>query len=128
MEVSILVAKLYAVVGLLLGLGILVNPKYYKKTFLEMLDAKTALFFAGVFAAIGGVLLVTYHNVWEKSWVVIITIIGWAALVKGVSLIVFPTKFGFLKKYYKNSDYWQFQAIALVIFSLILGYFGFIAQ
>jgi uncharacterized membrane protein YidH (DUF202 family) len=126
MEVSILVAKLYAVVGLLLGLGILVNPKYYRKTFLEILNAKTALFFAGVFAAIGGVLLVTYHNVWEKSWVVIITIIGWAALVKGIALIVFPESFSFLRKYYKSTAYWRFQAVALIIFALVLGYFGFL--
>lgn len=127
MELSILVAKLYAVVALLLGLGIFVNTNYYKETFSEMLESKIALFFAGVFAAIGGILLVTYHNIWESSWVVIITIIGWIALLKGITLLVFPKTFDFMKPYYKKTNYWHFQAVALIIFGLILGYFGFVA-
>jgi len=126
MELSILVAKLYAVIALLTGLGILANPSYYQKTFSELLESKTALFFAGVFAAIGGILLVTYHNIWVKDWTVIITIIGWIALVKGVALLVLPTTFDFMKSYYKSTKYWRFQGTALIIFGLILGYFGFI--
>lgn len=126
MELSILVAKLYSVMAVVLGLGILSNPKYYRKAFLELLESRAALFYSGVVALVIGVFLVTYHNIWVKSWVVIITVIGWAALVKGVSLILFPERFKFLKKYYKDLKYWNFQAVALVLLGMVLGYFAFV--
>jgi hypothetical protein len=127
MELSILVAKVYAVVALLMGLGILANSKHYRKTFLEMLESKVAIFYGGIIALVVGILLISYHNVWEKSWIVIITVIGWGALVKGIALILFPDRFKFLKKFYKSSGYWNVQAVAIIVLGLVLGYFGFIA-
>jgi len=127
MELSMLIAKLYAVVAILLGLGILLNAKYYRKLFLEMLKNKGALFSSGVFSAVIGVLMITYHNIWVESWVVAITILGWAALVKGITLILFPETFNFMKKYYKSAKYWNFQAVMLVIAGGILGYLGWFA-
>ena len=42
-------------------------------------------------AIIIGVLIIENHNYWEKSWIVIITLIGWMAVIKGIILIAFPT-------------------------------------
>jgi len=127
MELSIFIAKIYAVIALISGLGLLLNPTYYQKTFTEMLDNSLALFFAGVFATLTGFLVVTYHNIWEQSWVVIVTLFGWMGLLKGFMLIVFPGSFAAFKPMYKKIGYWQFQSIALIIFGLVFAYFGFMA-
>ena len=92
-----------------------------------MLESKVAIFYGGIIALVVGILLISYHNVWEKSWIVIITVIGWGALVKGIALILFPDRFKFLKKFYKSSGYWNVQAVAIIVLGLVLGYFGFIA-
>jgi hypothetical protein len=48
----------------------------------------TALtYFMGFTAVIIGFLMMNYHNVWEKNWTVLITIMGWLALIKGVLII-----------------------------------------
>ena len=39
-----------------------------------------------------GVLIIENHNVWEPNWTVIITLIGWCALLLGLSLFIFPQR------------------------------------
>ena len=92
-----------------------------------MLDEAGTMYMGGFMALIAGVLLVTYHNEWVKSWEVIITIIGWLALVKGVALLAFPTM---ALKFYKpllkgNITTWG--GVGITILGLILGYYGYIA-
>ena len=126
MELSILIAKLIAVVSLFLGLGILINIAYYKKIFSAFLDNKSALFFNGIIATMIGLLMVTYHNIWEGEWwVIIITLFGWAGLLKGFLLLVLPRVFDSFKSMYKSASYWKFQSVALIILGLVFGYFGF---
>ena len=127
MELSVLVAKLYGAVMVALGLGLLFNLAYYKKTFSEMLKNKTYVFLGGIFALVVGLLLVLHHNIWEASWVVIITIFGWLGLVKGVLLLVVPGFADFFEGWFKNKGL----LIAMGVGSLVLGgvllYFGFYA-
>ena len=88
MDTSIFIAKIFAIAYLAIGLGMFLSAGYYKKAFAEMMKSKTYIFGGGAFALVIGLLLVSYHNIWESSWVVIVTIIGWIALVKGVLLLL----------------------------------------
>jgi hypothetical protein len=46
---------------------------------------------AGVFAVAVGLGLVTGHNVWSGGALpVVITLVGWASLIKGVALLALP--------------------------------------
>jgi hypothetical protein len=54
------------------------------------MESPPAIYLGGIAALIIGYLLVTFHNVWVKDWIVLITIIGWMALIKGLCLIVLP--------------------------------------
>jgi len=90
MELSIFIAKIFAFVYLAIGLGMLINTKYYKKAIDDMLDNSGVMYLGGVMALVIGYLMVTYHNFWVKDWTVIITVIGWLAFIKGVLLLVLP--------------------------------------
>ena len=48
------------------------------------------LYFFGIFALIIGLLVVLSHNVWEADYRVVITIIGWLALIKGIAYLTLP--------------------------------------
>lgn len=127
MELSLLLAKVYAVLFLLLGIGMLLNPKHYKKTADEMLGSKSWILFMGMMTSIAGTLMVTYHNIWESSWVVIITVFGWIALAKGVGLLVFPKHIEFWRKLAKKPGSMQFESVAVTALGILFVYLGWFA-
>lgn len=127
MDLSIFVAQVAAIIYLSVGVGILVDKKYYSKVFDNMLKDTTAMYLGGFMALLVGFALVTFHNDWMKSWEVLVTVIGWMALVKGVMLIAFPRTFlGIVKPWIKSKNL-SAMAVAVVVLGLIFGYFGFVA-
>ncbi|MBW2977959.1 hypothetical protein KY331_03885 [Candidatus Woesearchaeota archaeon] len=127
MELSILIAKIFAVAYLMIGLGMLINPSYYQKAMDDMLKNNAVLYLGGIMAAVAGLLIVTYHNIWEYSWVVVITIFGWLALLKGFMLLVFPQHFAFWRGMFKEKGYMPIWAVIVLALGLFFGYFGFFA-
>ena len=123
METSVFVAKLVAVCYLAMGLGMLLNPAYYRKVMDDVLKSSVVAMYGGMVALAVGFVLVSIHNVWVQDWTVLITILGWLALVKGVLLIVLPGPFlNFSRAFVKNL---RFVTACALIFGLVLGYFGF---
>ena len=76
--------QLFSLAYIAVGVGILINPDFYKKIYQDFIDNGMALYFGGFTALAIGYLLVTFHNVWEMDWHVIITIYGWNAFIKGM--------------------------------------------
>jgi len=86
-------AQIFQVLGityLAVGIGIIINPDFYKKLVTDFTENPPAVYLGGLVALAIGFLLVTFHNIWSKDWSVIITIFGWVALIKGLFLIVLP--------------------------------------
>ena len=86
-------AHIFQIIGityLAVGLGILINPGFYKKLIAAFTENPPAIYLSGLVALLIGYLLVTFHNIWVRDWSVIITIIGWAALIKGLFLLILP--------------------------------------
>jgi len=77
-------------VYLAVGVGILLNPQYYKQMFADFKTSIAVMYLGGISAFAIGFLLVTFHNIWVKDVSVIITIVGWMALIKGISILVLP--------------------------------------
>ena len=123
MELSILVARIVALTYLSAGIAALSGKISFSKV-VEEFEKNTALtFIAGLISIVLGMILVTYHNIWVKNWTVLITIIGWMSLLKGIMLIVLPQSISFFKNWYKNTRAWGFLMITV---GLIFGYFGFL--
>jgi hypothetical protein len=127
MDLSIFVAQVAAIIYLAVGVGILLDKKYYAKVFDTVMKDMTAMYLGGFMALIIGFALVTFHNEWVKSWEVLVTIIGWVALIKGVLLFAFPTTLIGLTKPFVNRKYLNVIAIVAIILGLVFGYFGFVA-
>lgn len=125
METSVLVAQILGLVYVLLGLGILINGSYYKKSFDELLKSPAFMFFGGVTSLIVGFLIVRVHNFWVQDWTVLVTIMGWLALLKGALIFLAPKALiSMSKPMLKNVNVIGFFALVL---GLVFGYFGFFA-
>ncbi|MBU1445853.1 hypothetical protein KKD70_01155 [Patescibacteria group bacterium] len=122
MDLSVLVAKIYGTVAIALGLGMLFNAEYYKETFRSIFKDKTYLFFGGIAALVIGLLIILHHNIWEASWAVLITIIGWIALIKGFLLLVFPQMTVIFEPLFTKKTFIVITGLILFLFGLLLCY------
>lgn len=126
MEISILVARIVAVLYIAVSVGVLFDQISFKKLYLDMIKNAGLMYIMGLFALVIGFILVHYHNIWAWNWTVLVTLIGWAALIKGVMIITFPKSLDFFKPMFTGKFLGVFPYFTLV-FGLIFGYFGFIA-
>ena len=126
MELSVFIAKLFGVVCVAVGLGMLFNSNYYKKMMHAVMQETGLIYFGGIAALVIGVLIVLNHNIWEPSWVVVITILGWLAVVKGVLLLVFPKSISMFESWFKAKSTVTLAGVCALILGLVLGYFGFV--
>ncbi|MBN2096296.1 hypothetical protein JW752_02740 [Candidatus Peregrinibacteria bacterium] len=125
MELSIFIAQLYALGFLALGLGMLLSPGYYKKSFQAMMKEPGLVLLGGMLALLFGFLIVTRHNVWE-GWPALITIFGWIAVLKGVSLIIFPgVSMPMFESWFKNKTFLQAIGVGTILFGAFLAYVSF---
>ena len=87
---SVLLAQIFGPFFAILGLALLINKKMFLKMVKEMKNHYPVLIFGGAFNLFLGLLIVAGHNTWVKDWPVLITIIGWVMILKGVCLLLFP--------------------------------------
>jgi len=95
---STLIARLMGPVLLIMGigtalglLGVGMAPGDYAGLMKEMNSLPFTILF-GVLALLAGLAIVNAHNLWVSDWRVIITVVGWLAIIRGVLSLVFPAK------------------------------------
>jgi len=126
MELSVLVAKIISVIYLSAGVGAIFSADHFRRVLDDMFKNAALTYLMGLTALILGLLLVNYHNIWEANWTVLITIIAWLALIKGVIIIAFPKLVHrFSKPIFEGPGFRLFPYIAIFM-GLLFGYFGFI--
>ena len=123
MELSILVARILALVYIAAGISALKGKPTFRQMVEDFEKSPALTYVTGFMTLVLGALLAAYHNIWVKNWTVMITVIGWMALVKGVMLIAFPGYLSFFKNWYSNT---RIFGIFMIVFGLLFGYFGFV--
>jgi hypothetical protein len=89
MEMSILLAKFWGWYLIIFFVILSFNPSRIKQILEYLKDQKFAVM-ASFLAIIIGLINILLHNVWEAGWILIITLLGWAALLKGIVMFIFP--------------------------------------
>src|SRR6478736_4278878 len=125
MQTSILLARLIGPVMALVGVSLLVNELAFRKMAQEFLRSPALIFFSGMILMPAGLAVVLSHNVWVLNWPLIITLLGWIAVISGALRVFAPDraiKIG--KKAIVRKEYTTAAAVWLVI-GAVLCYFGF---
>lgn len=125
MYLSIVVAKILAIFYISAGIGVLSGRVTFAQLVEDFERSPALTFVTGFFTLVLGALLVQYHNIWVMNWIVLITLIGWMSLLKGIRLIIFPRSMSAFKIWYKNSQAWGVLMLAL---GILFGYFGFVVK
>jgi len=118
--------QIFSLVYICVGIGILINPDFYKKLFEDFIENASALYLGGIMALAVGYLIVTFHNTWTKDLSVIITIFGWLALIKGILILIQPKiMIALSKAMVKKESILKIEAIAVIILGLAFSFLGF---
>lgn len=125
MEFALMVTRILAVMYILVGISGLVG-EFEFKDFMKNLEKSPALtFFMGVMAVLIGMLILSKHSVWTSDWTVLVTFVGWAAVIKGAIYIMFPKSL--LKSSQKMAQYQNGWSLLVLIIGAVLAYLGFLA-
>lgn len=126
MQTSIYLARLIGPMLLVIGVGMLINRDGYRSMAREFLGSRALIYIAGLLAFLPGLALVLAHNVWVADWRVIVTVLGWLAVIGGTFRILFPqevTRIGTRAIAYPNTL--LIGGVATLILGAFLSYCGY---
>jgi len=92
MPTSIFLAKLIGPVCLVIGLALLINGAAFRALAGDFLNNPALMFLSGVITLPAGLAIVLTHNVWAGDWRILITILGWLAVIGGLIRILAPQR------------------------------------
>jgi hypothetical protein len=126
MELSILIARIVSVVYLSAALGAVFSKDHFRRVLDDLFKNAALVYFMGFTAVVLGFLIVNYHNTWVKDWTVLVTVLGWLALIKGVLLIAFPRLIQSYSKPILDGKSLRVFPYVVALVGLLFGFFGFI--
>ena len=119
-------AEIWGISIVVVSLALLIKPKYLKRLFAEI-ENEATMFFGGIISFVVGLAMILAYNVWTKDWQVVITILGWLALLKGLSVLFLPEQMkGWVKKM-ENASFLPYLLVVTVLIGLVVTYLGFTA-
>ena len=90
MQASKILARIIGPVMVIPAVGMFLNFAEYQRLYEEFSKSPSLCYLGGFMALLMGLIILQFHNKWEAGWPVIVTILGWITLIKGVVLIIFP--------------------------------------
>ena len=83
--------------------------------------------FAGSFVLLGGLTIVALHQYWRGPAAIIVSLVGWLVVLRGVLLLAFPQTFVSVANSMTGSEaWWRVLCIAFALVGLYLTYVGWI--
>ncbi len=118
MTTSIILGQVLGLFFIIMGFLLLLRKKFLFKMFKDIKHDEGWLFLFGVLTSILGLLIIFSHNIWQDAWRIVITLIGWITLLKGLNLLFFPEAMMKTVKWALKTD-WVY--IVATVFSFLLG-------
>ena len=108
------------------SVSLLLNRSFYAHAVHKYLKDKGFLLLSGLLSLVAGSSVLLLHPTWN-GWQMLIPLIGLIALLKGISLLLFPESMINLTKSLTKRSTWVSFAIIDFCFGLFFLYQGFLA-
>ena len=86
------ILQIFGLIYVAIGVGMVVNDKYLESVFKDFFKVPAIAWVFGIMAMVLGFLIVT-RDAGTGGWSILITVIGWIALVKGGFGLILPKPF-----------------------------------
>ncbi|HEY2227365.1 MAG TPA: hypothetical protein VGI22_06400 [Xanthobacteraceae bacterium] len=126
MATSIFLAKLLGPILVLAAVAVYVNRKSLDTIGQEFLRSNALLLLLGFLDFTAGLAIVLTHNVWVADWRVIITLLGWLLLIRGIVRTLIPDQVKpYGVKLMRNKNAVTGVLAVTLVLGLALSYFGY---
>jgi hypothetical protein len=128
MQASKILARIIGPVMIIPAIGMLLNFNAYQAMIGEFSKSPSLSYLGGLLGLLMGLIILQFHNKWEAGWPVVITILGWITLIKGLVLMLFPVSVIDLWRPFMSSPTTLIVSLviscAVGIFLTVKGYWG----
>ena len=87
MATTKMIAGLMGPTLLAIGIAMLVNARHFPEMAKQIGNDPGLIFVSGILA---GLAIVRVHNVWSGGWRVVVTVLGWLAVISGILRMLLP--------------------------------------
>lgn len=122
MKTAIAIAQIVFPVFWFLALSLLINPGWYKDMAKDLWKNSLLLYFGGLMNLVIGAAIIFSYNVWTFDWTLLITLLGWAALLKGGLIMLFPGWVISRKRWAMKKNVIMICGLVLAILTIVLVY------
>lgn len=90
MELSLFLAQLFGLTLMIFTVIAMFRPVLITVAMRDLRPYSFLMLMAGFIGIVGGIAIIISHNIWEFSWRGVVTLFGWASLLKGITYVAFP--------------------------------------
>jgi hypothetical protein len=87
---SKLIAGLIGPLMVAMGVAVLFNRDFIPAMMGQIARDYGLIFLSGILLLLAGIAIVRVHNVWTGGWRIVVTVLGWLAVVSGLVRMFFP--------------------------------------
>ncbi|MFC3907505.1 hypothetical protein ACFORL_00245 [Legionella dresdenensis] len=126
MDTSKFLSKVLGIYFIIVSVAMYVDMQQFTGYVQRLIHDPTLMFVTGFFTLILGILMVVSHNIWQWNWRLLITIIAWIVLLKGIGIIFLPHFIDTVSLSFVENIYMTYAAAGLdLLLGLFLCYKGF---
>lgn len=93
MTISKTIAGLIGPTLIVIAAAVLVRLGSFQAIADQVSREPALIFLSGILLFVAGLAIVRAHNIWTGGWPVLVTVLGWLAIVGGLVRLLFPTWF-----------------------------------
>jgi hypothetical protein len=90
MNTTLFFAQIWGPVLLAIGIGFFISQNHYKAVYRDIEKEPLAALIFAMAAIIAGIIQILSHNTWATASEWIISLLGWALLIKGLAFAIVP--------------------------------------
>jgi uncharacterized membrane protein len=127
MPTSLFIAKLLGPLYALVGAALMFKRQMFRAIVKDFICSPTLIYLAGFMGLLAGLALILTHNVWALDWRLVITLIGWVAIMRAVVTILLPHYIVFAgSRILERPELLLVGAALNLTIGLTLSYFGYL--
>ncbi|NQV08780.1 hypothetical protein HQ529_02935 [Candidatus Woesearchaeota archaeon] len=125
-EITLFLGKIIAPYLFVSGVGFLFSVNFYEKLLKNSNKSDPmTVNLSGMVHFLIGIAIVTNHFLWNNILEIVVTLLGFSFLIKGITLIAFPIST--LKSTKTSVKLLRISGIGFIVVSLFLGYLSYFA-
>jgi drug/metabolite transporter (DMT)-like permease len=122
MDISVVLAQIGGIFFVVIGVAMAVSSKAIASALEESVEHKGMMLMWGILALLIGAVVIVLNNIWTTGLPLLVTILGWLALLKGTFILLAPAAATSLYKKFGKSGMVVFVGVVVFVIGLVLLY------